>query len=82
MISFFQLLKEVLQRLGLFPLEILLKGDSEKKNTGLLDGILFAIQRTKESSMFMILRSRIELYWVNGYQSYLPRMGIGKPFLE
>ena len=77
--SFFQLPKEVLQRLDYFKSKKLGKETVKRKNTGWPNGAWFVGLKTKVALEFMTCRSRMRPFSVNGYLNFLPRMVFGKP---
>ena len=66
MISFFQLPKGVLHRLDYFRSRFFWQGDSERENIDWLNGVWFAVPRTKAGWAFMTLRLRIGPSLANG----------------
>jgi hypothetical protein len=78
MISFLQLSRGVLKRFDYFLSRFFWQGDSEKRKYQLAKWRCFAAPRIMEDSEYIISRSRIGSYSLNGYLSFSPRMEYGK----
>jgi hypothetical protein len=77
MISFFLFPKAVFHKLDYCRSRFFCKGTVRKITTDWLNEASFVVLKTRVGLVFKTLRSKMRLYWVNGFSRYLQRMAYG-----